>query len=98
MASLSGTLYTGITGNFLVRVMQHKAGEIEGFKTVRETELARHCSVHNERQPTADYLQQTECRLIGQDGKINAGPEILDKFFIELVTFARALYGHMKVV
>lgn len=72
--------------------------KIDGFKTVRETELARHCSVHNERQPTADYLQQTECRLIGQDGKINADPEILDKFFIELVTFARALYGHMKVV
>jgi len=31
MASLSGTLYTGITGAFFNRVMQHKAGEIEGF-------------------------------------------------------------------
>ncbi len=31
MASLSGTLYTGITGAFFTRVMQHKAGEIEGF-------------------------------------------------------------------
>jgi putative endonuclease len=31
MASLSGTLYTGITGAFSTRVMQHKAGEIEGF-------------------------------------------------------------------
>jgi putative endonuclease len=31
MASLSGTLYTGITGAFSSRVMQHKAGEIRGF-------------------------------------------------------------------
>ena len=31
MASLSGTLYTGITGALFTRVMQHKAGEIEGF-------------------------------------------------------------------
>src|SRR5256885_3870301 len=30
-ASLSGTLYTGITGVLFPRVMQHKAGEIEGF-------------------------------------------------------------------
>jgi putative endonuclease len=31
MASLSGTLYTGITGAFFTRVREHKAGEIEGF-------------------------------------------------------------------
>jgi putative endonuclease len=31
MASLSGTLYIGITGRFTVRVLQHKAGEVEGF-------------------------------------------------------------------
>jgi predicted GIY-YIG superfamily endonuclease len=31
MASLSGTLYTGITGTLFNRVMGHKAGEIEGF-------------------------------------------------------------------
>ncbi len=31
VASLSGTLYTGVTGDLLVRIMQHKAGEIEGF-------------------------------------------------------------------
>jgi putative endonuclease len=31
MASLSGTLYTGVTGDIFSRVMQHKAGEIEGF-------------------------------------------------------------------
>jgi predicted GIY-YIG superfamily endonuclease len=32
MASLSGTLYTGITGTLFTRVMEHKAGEIEGFQ------------------------------------------------------------------
>ena len=31
VASCSGTLYTGITGAIFARVMQHKAGEIEGF-------------------------------------------------------------------
>jgi putative endonuclease len=31
MASLSGTLYTGITGTLFTRVIEHKAGEIEGF-------------------------------------------------------------------
>lgn len=31
MASHSGTLYTGITGALFNRVLQHKAGEIEGF-------------------------------------------------------------------
>ena len=31
VASLTGTLYIGITGNLSVRIMQHKAGEIEGF-------------------------------------------------------------------
>src|SRR5215472_15859220 len=31
MASLSGTLYTGITGAIFTRVMEHKFGEIEGF-------------------------------------------------------------------
>jgi putative endonuclease len=31
MASLSGTLYIGITGTLYIHVLQHKAGEIEGF-------------------------------------------------------------------
>jgi putative endonuclease len=31
MASRTGTLYIGSTSEFYVRVMQHKAGEIEGF-------------------------------------------------------------------
>src|SRR6516162_8600850 len=33
MASLSGTLYIGVTSGIFVRVMQHKAGEIEGFSS-----------------------------------------------------------------
>ncbi len=31
MASLTGTLYIGVTGELYVRVMQHKAGEVERF-------------------------------------------------------------------
>ena len=31
VASLSGTLYIGMTNNLYVRVMQHKEGKIEGF-------------------------------------------------------------------
>jgi putative endonuclease len=31
VASLSGMLYTGVSGDLFVRIMQHKAGEIEGF-------------------------------------------------------------------
>ena len=31
VASLSGTLYIGMTNNLNVRVMQHKEGKIEGF-------------------------------------------------------------------
>ncbi len=31
VASITGTLYTGMTGDLYTRIMQHKAGEIEGF-------------------------------------------------------------------
>jgi putative endonuclease len=31
MSSLTGTLYIGITGQLGFRVLQHKAGEVEGF-------------------------------------------------------------------
>ena len=31
IASKTGTLYTGMTGDLYTRIMQHKAGEIEGF-------------------------------------------------------------------
>jgi putative endonuclease len=31
LASKSGTLYTGITNNLLLRVSQHKKGEVPGF-------------------------------------------------------------------
>jgi putative endonuclease len=31
VASKTGTLYTGMTGDLFVRIMQHKAGEFEGF-------------------------------------------------------------------
>jgi putative endonuclease len=31
VASKTGTLYAGMTGDLYTRIMQHKAGEIEGF-------------------------------------------------------------------
>jgi hypothetical protein len=31
MASLTGTLYTGVTGHLYARALQHKALEVEGF-------------------------------------------------------------------
>jgi putative endonuclease len=31
VANKTGTLYTGMTGDLYTRIMQHKAGEIEGF-------------------------------------------------------------------
>jgi putative endonuclease len=31
VASKTGTLYTGMTGDLYTRIMQHKAGKIEGF-------------------------------------------------------------------
>src|SRR5215831_6394205 len=34
MSSLTGTLYTGITGELYARVFQHKAGEVEGFSAI----------------------------------------------------------------
>ena len=48
MASLSGTLYIGITNDVDVRVRQHKAGEIEGFsKKYRCTRLVYFESFEN---------------------------------------------------
>jgi putative endonuclease len=31
VASISGTLYVGVTNNLLKRIWQHKQGEMEGF-------------------------------------------------------------------
>ena len=48
MASLSGTLYIGMTNDLDVRVRQHKAGEIEGFsKKYRCTRLVYFESFEN---------------------------------------------------
>jgi putative endonuclease len=48
IASATGTLYTAMTGDLFVRIMQHKAGEIEGFaKTSGCKRLVRFDNVHN---------------------------------------------------
>jgi putative endonuclease len=36
MASLTGTLYIGVTGELHVRVLQHRAGEVEGFSSTHK--------------------------------------------------------------
>jgi putative endonuclease len=33
MSSITGTLHIGITGDFYKKILQHKAGEIEGFSS-----------------------------------------------------------------
>ena len=64
---------------------------VEGFETVREIELARHCCLHNESIPTKDYETQTARRLIGDDGLINVTPDQLDSIIGELSQFGKSL-------
>ncbi len=42
VASATGTLYTGMTGDLYKRIMQHKAGEIEGFSKVYKCDRLVH--------------------------------------------------------
>jgi hypothetical protein len=69
---------------------------IQGFATVRETELARHCCLHNDGTPTDDYLQHTECRLVKRE-KITIDLELLDQFIKELAGFGRDVTREMKL-
>ena len=58
VASLSGTLYTGVTGDLFVRIMQHKAGEIEGFtRQYKCTRLVYYESYENVRVAIAREKQ-----------------------------------------
>jgi hypothetical protein len=72
--------------------------KIKTFGSLREVELARHCCLHNEGELTPDYRQQTKCRLVGQDGKINMTPDLLDLFILELATFSKEISGELKVL
>jgi hypothetical protein len=71
---------------------------IDGFETVREVELARHCCLHNEGVLTEDYEAQTKQRVVGDRGNIDMTPETLDLFIRELSEFADSLSDQMREV
>jgi hypothetical protein len=71
---------------------------VEGFNTVREIELARHCCLHNEGSPTKDYETQTARRLLDANGIINLTPEQLDLLIGELSQFGKSLTALMSQV
>jgi RNA polymerase sigma factor (sigma-70 family) len=48
VASTTGTLYTGMTGDLYTRIMQHKAGEIEGFSKTYSCDRLVHYAGTNE--------------------------------------------------
>jgi hypothetical protein len=64
---------------------------VEGFDTVREIELARHCCLHNEGSPTKHYEKQTAQRLLDANGIINLTPDQLDSIVGELSQFGKSL-------
>lgn len=70
---------------------------LDGFETVREVELARHCCLHNEGVPTDDYLERTQKRLLNERGNISLNPELLDSFIHELSRFGDRLSAGMMV-
>jgi hypothetical protein len=69
---------------------------LEGFETVREIELARHCCLHNQGSPTKDYEKQTAQRLLDTNRIINLTPEQLDSIIGELSQFGKSLNALMS--
>ncbi len=58
VASLSGTLYIGVTGNLFIRISQHKAGEVEGFSSQYQcNRLVYHESFDNVKKAIARETQ-----------------------------------------
>jgi hypothetical protein len=72
--------------------------QIAGFESIREVELARHCCLHNEGKLTDDYSQQTKQRFVGEDGKINLTPTVLDGLLLDLAGFSKELFTRMKAI
>ena len=68
---------------------------LDGFETVREVELARHCCLHNEGEPTTDYFTLTKTRLLNGRFNISLTPEQLDSFIDELSRFGDRLSAGM---
>jgi hypothetical protein len=71
---------------------------VEGFSTVREIELARHCCLHKEGFPTKDYETQTARRLPDANGIINLTPDQLDLLIGELSQFGKSLTALLSEV
>jgi hypothetical protein len=71
---------------------------VEGFETVREIELARHCCLHNQGSPTKHYKKQTAQRLLDTNGIINLTPDQLDSIIGELSQFGKSLNALMSDV
>jgi hypothetical protein len=61
------------------------------FRTVREVVLARNSILHNDGQPTKDYLEQTEVRFLDEAKEINLTSETLGIAIYELKEFVSAL-------
>ena len=61
------------------------------FATVREVVLARNSILHNDGQPTTDYLEQTEARFLDEVRQVNLTTELLGMAISELREFLTAL-------
>ena len=72
--------------------------KVDGFDAVREVELARNCCLHRQGELNDDYRNQTHQRLVGNDGKINITPDLLDRLLLELAGFSRELSAQLKKV
>ena len=66
------------------------------FATVREVVLARNSILHNEGQPTKDYMDQTEARFLDEVRQINLTSELLGTAITELKEFLAALGRALK--
>ena len=70
--------------------------KLDGFETVREVELARHCCLHRGGVPNKDYKNKTKNRLLSEYGNIDMTREQLDLLIKELSRFGDLLSAEMR--